>query len=407
MTTTLADLVTSDTQPEVLALELAILTALGLPTTAWQPIQAIPLVLATNAQIAADYSTNVAFLAQGGYSSYAALMVDGKGNPVTSWMDLIAQQNYNVIRNQLTVSTGPVPLSNTGGTSHPFTPSSPLRFQNPTTGATYATTGTGSVAASTITNVTVSADAAFAGIIGTTGAGATLAMLTPLVSVTVLPLVTSLVGTGQETNAALLARGQAKIASISPNGPSQAYEYIAKSLPVGAPSAVPPYTVSATITRADPQSTPGTGVVSLAVANASGPPSAPDLAAVNAAIQNQVVPTGVQCSVQAATTFNLALAFTVVIRANANLTAAQALTNIDDALANYCATFPIGGLNSFVSGFNNYIPYDGIVQTIMNANPGTVDLALAAFSGAGGSNGQILVTDIPVLLSPASAVTFI
>ena len=78
-TPTLADLMTSSTPQEVLALELQIASGLGLPTTAWQPVQAIPTLFNINATIAADYSTTVAYLAQGGYASLATLMVDGNG----------------------------------------------------------------------------------------------------------------------------------------------------------------------------------------------------------------------------------------------------------------------------------------------------------------------------------------
>jgi hypothetical protein len=407
MTVTLDDLVTPSTQPEVLAASLAICTSLGLPTTAWQPIQAIPTVMATNAQIAADASTNRALIAQGGYASYAALMVDGNGNSVTSWMDLIAKENFNVQRNLSTSATGTVPLSNTGGTSYPFTPASPLRFQNTVSGATYATTGTGSVTASSITNVAVTADAAFSGVSGTSGAGVTLTMLTPLASVTVLPLVTSLVGTGAETNAALLARGQSKIASISPNGPSQAYNYIAETIPVGTPSVSPPFAVSAQITRATTHSSPFSGIAQCIVANASGPPNGTDLSVVNQAIQSQVVPTGVLVSVLAATTFTLNLTYTVVMSTSSRLTSAQVLTNVEDALANLMATFPIGGINTNFTGFTSYIPYDQIVTAIMAANPNTVDLSLNAFSGAGGVNGQMLVTDVPVLAAPSASVIFV
>lgn len=407
MTVSLADLVTPSTQPEALAASLAICTALGLPTTAWQPIQAIPTVMATNAQIAADASTIRARIAQGGYPSYAAQMVDGNGVEVTSWMDLIAKEFYNVTRNSATPATGPVPLSNTGGTSYPFTPANPLRFQNPVSGATYATTGTGSVLASSVTSVSVSADAAYVGTRGITGAGAVLTMLTPLAHVTALPLVTSLVGNGQESNAALLARGQGKIANISPNGPTQAYDYVAQSIPVGTPSAVAPYAVSSQITRSTAYSNPGSGTVQFTVANAAGPPTSADLAVVSAAIQNQVVPMSVLATVQAATAFSLTLGFIVAVKASAGLTATQIITNIEAVLANFVASVPIGGFNAHAVGYNNYIPYNDIVALILFSNGGTVDVALAPFAGCGGGYGQLAVTDVPVLAPPVVSVSFI
>jgi hypothetical protein len=370
-TPTLADLMTSSTPQEVLALELQIASGLGLPTTAWQPVQAIPTLFNINATIVADYSTTVAYLAQGGYASLAALMVDSNGNPVTTWMDLRGVDQYGLGRILASYASGPVPLQNTSGVAYPYSPNNPLHASNPVTGATYTSSGTGSVAASATTTVQFQAD--ITGSASTTGAGVTLVLTTPLNGVSVLALTSSIVGTDSETNAAYLLRCQGKIANISPNGPSQAYYYVATSIPQGTPSASPPYAVSAIITRCTVFTNPGTGIVNVIVANSAGGPSAPDVAAVTAAIQNQVVPLSVACSVSGATNTSVSVAYTVFVPKSLALTPLQITTAIADALALLFAAIPIGGYNLGTPGATNVLPLSLVSEAIMGANPGTVD----------------------------------
>lgn len=401
----LSQLVQSSAPDDVLALELAICTALNLPTSAWQPVQTIPTLLATNAQIISSYSVVTALFAQGGYPSYAALMVDASGNPITVWMDLIVLGMYGILRNPASLGAGNVPVNNAGITSYPYSPTNPLRFQNPTTLATYTTTGTGSIAASGPSTPAVQADAAFVGSIGTTGAGVTLTLLTPLAGVTVQPLTASIVGSDAESNAALLLRGQGTIAAISPNGAALAYQAIAQGIPQGTPSPVVPYAIGTPVTRSRALSTSGS--VTFVVANALGPVSPTDLAVVTAAIQTQVVPSSVSCQVVSATAFTLSLQYVVTIKQSANLTVTQILTNISDALATLCANFSIGGYNSGAPGYANYIPFQLVADTIFNANSGTIDLGLTPFSGSGGPLGGISLTDVPVLAPPVGSVDFV
>ena len=78
------------------------------------------MAVAVNATIAADYSSTVAFLAQGGYASLAALMVDGNGNPITTWMDLRGQDQYGTTRIAASSANGVVPINNSTGNTYPY-----------------------------------------------------------------------------------------------------------------------------------------------------------------------------------------------------------------------------------------------------------------------------------------------
>jgi hypothetical protein len=380
----LSDLVVPATPDEELQTSLQIASDIGLPTTAWQSVQMIPALIEVNATIAADYSTTVALMAQGGYASYAALMVDGQGSPITTWMTLIGLEWYGATRVPASFASGPVRLVNAIATAYPYTPNNPLHFQNATTHATYTTVGSGTVAGNATTTVSVQADQAGGG--STTGAGVILVLTTPLNGVTVLALADALVGSDEESNAALLKRGQNKVSTLCPvsstDQPSPvpgaaegAYEYVATTIPqAGSASAVPPYAVTSPITRAASVLNTGSGTITLYIANASGAPSGGDVDAVNGAIQNLAVPECITVTVQAATVVVVTVAATLYVKAGAIL-AADVITNALDALSAYFATVPIGGITTTAP---NIVPLSDIVDTMLRASPNTIDVAMSS-----------------------------
>jgi hypothetical protein len=393
---TLASLTTPTTATEALSESLQICQQLGLPTTAWQAVQMIPDLIEVNAVLAADSSGLVAFIAQGGYASLAATMVDSNGNPVTSWMQLRATDQYGIIPGQATFASGPVPYTNASATAYTYSPNNPLRFGNPVTGATFATTGTGTLVTGGATGV-IQVQADVAGTAATTASGVTLTLLTPLIGVTIFPLGTtaggtptgSLVGAGAETNQQLLLRGQNKLATVAPiqftdqPGPvvgvaSGLFGYVATSIPAGASSnAAPPYTVSSPITRVSRAPVLGTGYATVYIANAAGAPSVEDVAVVQAAVNALVVIDGTNITVAAAVQVSVNVTATVYIRASAGVSLALAVTNISSALAEYFDQVPIGGYTTTAA---NIVPLADIEDVIFDANGSgaTVDLVVSA-----------------------------
>jgi hypothetical protein len=399
---TVADLLSVSTQADALQLELTICAALGLPTTAWQPLSPEMAILGANAQIVATYSVTVSQIAQGGFASSAAVipgtgtLVDGNGF-TTTWMDLVSVNVYNVQRIPPTFALGNVPVNNTGAISYPFT-TGQLHFQNLITGATYSNTGAGTILAGAVNfPIQIQADAAWPGSLGTTPSGQVLSLLTPLSGVAPQPLPTTLTGTNIETNAALLQRCIAKLGSLSPNGASQAYDFVATSIPTSATQAqatfpfnVLPYTVTAPITRVATLLNVATGNVGVYIANASGSPPGGDVTTVAAAIQALATPLSVTSTVAAVGTVALNLLYNVYVSQSSGLSAAAVKANIDTAVALFCSTVPIGGLTGSVP---NIIPYDDLIDVIFNANRGTVDLQLLN----PGANLPIAPTSVPVL----------
>lgn len=288
---TLNSLVIPVTYAEALSNAMGIAAELGLPTTAWQPIDPLLTVISTNAQIVSDYSVTINNLAQGAYASYAAIIpgvdsnVDAQGYE-TTWMDLRAYDQYGVLRIEAGQATATVTLVNATASTFgsPYLPGT-LHFQSPLgTQPTFTNLETVTMAPNASTSLVIAADAAFTGALGNVPNGTTLTLVTALIGVTVSPLSAAIVSTPQETNAQLLLRCQNKLGSLSPNGPSQAYQYVVTSLPVqntllpsGAlwtnPTAANPYGVTAAITRAGTVLNVGSGIIDVYVANSAGAPT--------------------------------------------------------------------------------------------------------------------------------------
>lgn len=386
---TVADLFTPATQADVLALELSIAAQLGLPTTAWQPLSPEMVIEGVNAQLSATYSIEVSQIAQGGFATSAAFMVapigsdpstiDSNGK-LTTWMDLIALNIYGIFRIAAAFANGPIPVTNTGATTYTYSPSAPLHFQNRVTGATYTSTGSGSIAPGS-TTVNVQADAPYIGSKGTIAAGSLPFLITPLSGVSVTPLTTSLIGTDAEANQPLVQRCFNKLGALSPNGSAQSYQFVATSVPTPATVATAQFpfnsagiTVSAPITRVATFLNTLSGVVGVYIANAAGSPSGPDVTAIFNAVQLFCVPLAVTATVNPVSPVPLNLNFNVYVKTSTGATPFSVLTNIDNAIAAFCASAPIGGFTTPKGA--NYIPVDELIDVIMNANPGTVDLQM-------------------------------
>jgi hypothetical protein len=380
----IADLIEPETPEDALQKELTACIEFGLQTTAWEPVSFVPAILNVNAQLAADNSQDVANLAQGAYASLAAQMVDGNGNPITTWMQLRATDQYNITPQPATYASGPVPYTNTSSTSYPYSPNNPLRAQNPATGATYASTATGSLAPGSST-VNLQADAP--GAASTSAAGVTLTLITPFNGVSLGVLATSLVGTNQESNQALLLRGQNKLATLAPiqstdipgpvaGGATGAFQYVAKSIPqASSSSGVIPFTVTSTITGCVSFVNPSSGVTTVVIRNSAGAPSTPDIAAVQNAMYQYCVFDGLQIEVVGVNNISVLVTGTIYISRNSPVSAVNANINALDALANYFASIPIGGVST--SGAN-ILPIDKVIATVIGANAGTTDFAITS-----------------------------
>lgn len=356
---------------------------IGLLPQNWVAIDPEDAIAEGTAQtFATSWNTWMTVAIQGGFLDTAALIGNPTGDPTipaSSWCKLLASSVFNVAAIPAAFATGTWTGNNSSGSPiGPFAPGT-LKFYNLDTGVTYSnvanvTFPTGS------TIITISAD-----VIGTgsNGAPTRIVLLT-----TVLGLAGSnpqaLVGADNESGPALAARCRLKYFSLSPNGPSQAYQYAAltPSLNGGI--------ININRVVVSPSSINGT--VSMLIASTSGPPTGgSDPATIQTALYAVVVPDTVRLSVAGAAGHAIAVTWTSYYHASANINPTTELTNATNALISLFQTLPIAGEN--ISGGGGFVYRDRIIGAIQVANPLAFQIVVAAPS----TDVTILGTEVPTL----------
>jgi phage-related baseplate assembly protein len=182
----------------------------------------------------------------------------------------------------------------------------------------------------------------------------------------------SLVGQDEETNAHYLQRCQAKLGTLSPNGPESAYLFIAESI---LDPTQPFYNagLSQSITKVTVLS--GPALVQVYVANADGAPSGGDVAIVNSVLQAWADPSGTTLLVAGATNVVIPVTATVYVPAAKGYSSGQVQTDISDDIATYFESVPIGGLTDASAGV---LPLSAIIGVIWGAVPGLTAVTMGS-----------------------------
>lgn len=230
-------------------------------TRAWMEIMS--LALAGMDQI---LSTDL----QGGLLDWAAAVTDDPASLGTAarpgWLDALADGNYDVQREDATYAQGAETVANASASTYgPFAPGT-YHIANGTTGAGYTNVESLTIAPGTM-SATFRAD--LSGTVGTSTPGTIATPVTALVGVTVTNS-GSFVGSNPESNASLVARCRAKFASLSPNGPEDAYRFFATSAFLLIKQVTSLIAMSQPVTQALVTADTDTGVVTVTVANAAG-----------------------------------------------------------------------------------------------------------------------------------------
>ena len=332
---TLEELTTPLTKEEVSESIFDALEALGVKTSSWKPGAVARTIIAGVAIVLAAFSTLQAEIAKNGFLELS------EGD----WLTVVARQVYGVERNVGTFAAGELTLDNTAGGV--FAPGiGDVIALNTTTGKTYRNTEAFSIGAFE-TGVLVDFQAIEIGSDSTSAPAEIDALETVLLGVTVTNAA-ALVGQDFETDEALKARARAKTGTLSPNGPSDAYRFLALSAETddGTPAGVTRVT-----TVPD-----GEGNVIVYVATASGPltgsigDTTTPLGAVDESIQTLAVPLAVTAITTSAIANTIAVTYEIWLRASVGLTVPELDTLIGTALANFMATQPIGGSRKVPGG---------------------------------------------------------
>lgn len=320
----LKDYISGLTVEQVKEAGLNALEDLGFPVTSWHS-GAIPRTMnALFARMFAPWTSAMAALHAAGFLDYAE----------RGLLTLLAKQVYDVDREPATFAPGWVTLTNTGGGNYVLA-ARKARILNPTTKKLYT-----NVSAFTLgplqTGLEVEVVALEAGSGSNAGPGGLSQLQTPLLGVTVTNAA-ALVGRDEESDPSVRLRCRAKLGALSPNGPKDVYDYVARTSEL-----VDGVVVTRTRIIADSS----TGDVRCILAGPSGPLSGGDVAKVQAAYNRLAGPQCIDPLAESASGVSVAVTSTVYVYNDANLDEAQVQALVLSHLTAWFATIPIGGFNA-------------------------------------------------------------
>lgn len=323
----LASQLVSRTKAQLYSAGLQIATGLGLPVTSWQtgdPTRSLYYVLSeaieANDNIVAQYVA-------AGFLEYAPAAADGSAG---FWLKLVAKQVFNVTVPDPTYASADCPLTNAGGGVYDFE-AGDITAKCTATGKTYTNTTGGHLGALSVLTLTFEANEAGSG--SSAGIGEIDDLVTTFLGVTISNP-TAAVGVDSPSAASVVTLCRNKVGSLSPNGPSAAYVYVALASDL---------TGTTNVARARDFSDSDTGDVTLYIASASGAATSGDRTKVEAAIATWATPLCITPTVALATEVTVAITYTLYVYRSVNKTSDEVEAAVLAALDAMFAARPIGG----------------------------------------------------------------
>jgi uncharacterized phage protein gp47/JayE len=375
--TTLSDLISQLKGSEFISSVKTIAASVGLFPDDWEEGDAEEAIVESVGDAVAQlWNTFVWYAIRGGFLDYAE----------RGWLTLLARNVFNVERILATFATGT--WTGTNATASPIGPFNPgdLVFVSLDNGKTYRNSGTVTFAPSTTTAITLQAEEI--------GTGSNAAPTRVVLQTTVLGVTgtnaASIAGRDDETDDALRARCRLKPASLSPNGPSQAYEFVCLT----------PDFHGVTVNRVKVSLGSVNGTVSVLIAGVDGAFTDPaDVAAVNTAVLKNVAPTGATPTVTSAVGNSIPVTWQGWSHPSANVDPTAAEAAVNAALVLAFQSFPIGGDEKVAgSGF----VYKNVIETVIKAAvPGFFEVEVTAPA----ADVAIAANEVPTLGAVNKTVT--
>lgn len=315
----LTDLVTMIAQSDVVATVKATAATLGLLPSDWLSGDPEDTLAQALTQTFTDFWNTYCYTAiRGGWLDTA------KGK----WLDWTGNNVFNTARNPATAAAG----NWTGTATGPVGPYSigDVVFECLDTGVTYTNSAPFSMVNGDTLDIALVADII--------GSGGNAAPTRVVLQHTVVGLAGSnsgpIAGADVELDAPYAARCRLSYFALSPNGPGDAFRYVATSAKVNGG-------VSGVRTKVSPWST--TGVVTQILAGPAGALPGGDFSTVSAAVQKQVVvDVGTYTPVNA-TNHAIGIKFTAYTRSADGIDPTKALARVTTALGLFFPTLPIEG----------------------------------------------------------------
>jgi phage-related baseplate assembly protein len=323
---TLAELTTPLTADQAKALIYQQLADRGITTTSWKPGAVVRTLIAVFSTMLASLSELAAHLASSGFLALSA----------GEWLTLVARYVYGVERFTGAFASGDLSFDNAGGGVYTGGPGD-LIGRNSGTGKTYRNTAAFTIG-SGATGVIIPFQAVELGTASTSTPGTIDTLVTPLAGVTVTNPA-ALIGADAESDEALRLRCVEKLGSLSPNGPRDAYAYIARSTILDGANVG----VTRVKTTAD-----GIGGVDVYLADATGTLSGTvgdpttKLGAVDEGIQTQCAPLAITARTHAASAKSIAVTYELWIRRR-SMSDSDVQGAVTTQLTSWMSSQPIGG----------------------------------------------------------------
>lgn len=271
----LSALISPASVADLYAAGLNVATRVGLPVTSWRTgdpttaeFEHLAEAINTREQMTVGYI-------RGGFLSLAADYARETGD--AAWLKIVASEMYGVDAIEATYATPSVTVKNNGGGLYVVDPGD-VTFKCTLSDKTYHNTSGGTLSAGVTLTFTLVADEPGSG--STVSANQIDQLVTTMIGVAVLSS-TAAIGLDEESPTSLEERCNATLGGLSPNGPGDAFEYVARN---------PDLTGTVEVTRAKANGASGTGDVNLFIAGPSSTVSSGAKAAVLAAILKYATP---------------------------------------------------------------------------------------------------------------------
>lgn len=268
MTYSVLDLFGVRTAASFLAGIIADAQALGLVVTSWRVGDPTRSTFTALARALGTKETALAELAK------SAFLTDCSGE----WLTILSREVYGIERVEATHATSTVSVTNTGGGVYPIAARSWI-FKNTVSGKTYRNVSAGPTLSGGM-STTLALEAVEPGSSSNALANEIDALVTTKLGV-VITASTVAVGLDQQDDEPLRDQCRASRGALSPNGPADAYEYVARN---------PKLTGVLDITRATSDADNPNLIVTVYVAGTTGPVAGASVIAAQAALEQWVTP---------------------------------------------------------------------------------------------------------------------
>jgi uncharacterized phage protein gp47/JayE len=375
---TLASLVTIETQDAIYAKHLVVLQSLGEETESWKSGDPTRSQLDAISRFEASKEKDVAASIASGFLDLA------EGDGLT-----LCARGLGTERIKATYATCTWRLTNTGPEPFIFDPNDLIAASND--GQTYRSSTGGTLAAGGTLDVTIIAE--IAGSESSAGIGDITTMVTafPKVSAT---NITSAVGLDEESDPALRIRAKAKFGANSPNGPADAYSYVATT---------PDRVGGAQITRTRVIDDSTVGEVEVYIAGPSGAVDSETVDLVEIGLEKWANPLCNELTVTSATNKTIPVTYQLWVYESISEEISALEDLIEAALLAAITTRPIGGdiIPPALTGF----VYQGWIESVILAIVGPKAFRVAVSLPAGDVACDI--DDVPVLGTVTPTITLV